>query len=200
MTAKKKSTGMTVHKGGSHAPVKHKRRAKGLRRRARGAGLLKGGSQGMAPTLKRFGIVGAAAVGTHVLATALTDRLFIDPANTANPSYTGTADKVDSRENMRAGVAILGGLAAGSMLRKRAPNLALGVAVGGISSGVVRLGTRYQWQDKVYNWFAPSTEQRTIATTRSAAALPMGGGARPRVVEQVRDQHGRLLTVERRTA
>ena len=123
MTAKKKSTGMTVHKGGSHAPVKHKRRAKGLRRRARGAGLLKGGSQGMAPTLKRFGIVGAAAVGTHVLATALTDRLFIDPANTANPSYTGTADKVDSRENMRAGVAILGGLAAGYMLRKRGRDL-----------------------------------------------------------------------------
>lgn len=158
------------------------------KRRKRGAGAL-----GMGPVsgvVKRFGIIGGTAVVTKLVSDAAVEKWVM-------------TDETDPKKQAlwQGGAQILGGGFLGYMVAKKWPKMrdvGVGIAVGGIAGGGLRIAVAYEWDQTVNDWFSgdETTTTTTTTTTPGATGLRLGQGAgRSYASRVVRDQNGRQIEV-----
>jgi len=112
--------------------------------------------------VKRLLIGGGAGVATLLVSDALVEK-YITP---------GENETEADVEVMRGAVQIIGGVGLGYALRNWSPDLALGLAVGGVVGGGLRIAQAQGWDEDVRRWWedSPSTTS-TTSTQRSGGAI-----------------------------
>ena len=111
--------------------------------------------------VKRLLIGGGVGVATLLISDQIVEK-YITPS--------GSETEADV-ETMRGAAQIVGGLAVGYMVRNWSPDVALGIAVGGVVGGGLRIAQSQGWDEDIASWWEESPSSTTTGTARSGGAI-----------------------------